>query len=106
MKKEREATLEKKLVREVTKIGGLCLKLYADSWQGIPDRMCLFPDGRIIFVEMKSTGEKARKIQLLRHRELQRRNFIVLVIDSSEQIKEFIRDQSEKINQWKTQKDT
>jgi hypothetical protein len=48
-----EKALERKLKKEVEKLGGLCLKCVTPGFTGIPDRMCLFPGGVVWFVEIK-----------------------------------------------------
>lgn len=88
---ESEKKLEKKLVSEVKRIGGWCIKMLTNHITGLPDRLCLFPDGIVVFVEVKTAGEKPKRIQTLVHSRLTRMGFEVLVIDSSDQIKEFIR---------------
>lgn len=87
---ESEKVLEKKLVREVRKVAGWCIKLLPNFVSGIPDRMCLLPHGRIIFVEMKGTGEEPSPIQFYVHSRLRRIGFTVLVIDSTSGINELI----------------
>ena len=87
---ESEKVLEPKLVKAVKAEGGWAIKLLATFVTGIPDRMCLFPGGRIVFVEMKTTGQKPRKIQRYVHRKLVRLGFIVLVIDSTPGIENLI----------------
>lgn len=89
--KESEKILEPKLAREVKKVGGWALKLPATFVSGLPDRLVLMPGGRAYFVEMKTTGEKPRKIQLAIHRKLRSMGFDVFVIDSTKGINEFIR---------------
>ncbi|MGF7049132.1 Holliday junction resolvase [Paenibacillus sp. DS2015] len=83
-----ESTLERKLVNRVRSQGGQCLKFTSPGTSGVPDRICLFPGGRVVFVEMKAPGEKARPLQLKRHRELQALGFDVRVIDSEVAINE------------------
>lgn len=93
MKIESEKLLEKKLVKRVKEeLKGWAIKLLATHITGIPDRMCLLPGGRIIFVEMKGTGLQPTKIQSRIHSRLRGLGFLVLVIDSSEKIEKFIRD--------------
>lgn len=85
-----EKTIERKLVEAVKNKGGLCLKLLSDYFTGLPDRLCLFPDQKAIFVELKSTGEKPRKIQVLVHNKLRALGFRVEVVDTLEGIAKFI----------------
>lgn len=90
--KESEKVLEKKLRVEVWKIGGITIKLPADYMKGVPDRMCLFPGGRIAFVEVKTTGEKPRAMQTFVHYKFQNLGFDVRVLEKSEQITKLIED--------------
>ncbi|MGI6198528.1 MAG: VRR-NUC domain-containing protein [Candidatus Cloacimonadaceae bacterium] len=82
----REQQIEQQL-RLMTKArGGLCLKFVSPGWNGAPDRIVLFPDGKAGFVEVKSPGKKPRKIQLLRHQQLRRLGFQVFVLDKTDDI--------------------
>ncbi len=87
---ESEKLLEKKLREAIKKLGGWCIKLVAVHISGIPDRLCLFPGGRLVFVELKGTSKKPTKIQLTIHRRLIQMGFQVEVIDSSEKIDKLI----------------
>ena len=82
----REKQIEKKLSEEAKKHGGIALKLVSPSFDGMPDRLVLIPDGHIVFVELKAPGKKPRPLQLARHRLLRSLGFRVYVIDSVEQI--------------------
>lgn len=86
--KESEKNIETTLVREIKRAGGLCLKLSPFGFAGIPDRICLLPGGRVFFVELKTTGKKPAKLQIIMHEKLKAMGFEVLVIDRKEQIKE------------------
>lgn len=48
-----EKDIEKALGRMIGRFGGRCLKWVCPGWAGIPDRVCLLPGGRVIFVETK-----------------------------------------------------
>lgn len=87
---ESEKVIERKLVERVKKEGGLCIKLLTSQYIGLPDRLCLFPSGRLIFVELKSTGQKPRKIQLCIHNRLRNLGFQVEVIDKEADIEKVI----------------
>jgi hypothetical protein len=82
MDKTSEKIIERKLVELTKQKGGLCIKLLTYQFIGLPDRMCLFPGGKVIFVELKSTGEKPKKIQINVHKMLRNLGFRVEVVDT------------------------
>lgn len=77
-----EKYLERKLVERIKAKGGLCLKFASITEAGYPDRLCLMPQGRTFWVELKTTGRKPTRLQLIRHTELRSRGFAVFVVDS------------------------
>lgn len=81
-----EREVERKLVAAVKSRGGICWKFVSPGTAGVPDRIVLMPKGRIAFVEVKAPGETPRKLQLSRHRLLQRLGFRVYVLDDKSQI--------------------
>lgn len=87
---ESEKTLEARLREEVKKAGGIALKFTSQYHRGIPDRIVLMPGGRIYFVEMKSTGRSATRLQKAAIRHLQEMGFNVRIIDTSEKLAQFI----------------
>ena len=86
----REREIERKLKNEVEKAGGLCLKFISPGFNGVPDRIILFPKGKITFIELKAPGEKPRPLQTARIQKLRDYGFRVEVIDSKERIGELI----------------
>ena len=52
--------------------------------------MCLFPGHKIVFVELKTTGRKPKRIQAYMHNKLRALGFRVEVIDSVEGVEQFI----------------
>ena len=95
---ESEKLLERKLVDKVKKLRGWALKLPATFVDGLPDRIVLWPDGTVEFVEMKTTKEKPRKLQLAIHRKLRKMNFRVHVIDTTKGINDFIREATTRLS--------
>ena len=81
----REKVVEKKLIDEVKKRGGLCEK-WISGTVGWPDRIIILPDGKIGFVEVKRPGEKPRAIQAHRHRRLEKLGMRVYVLDHPDEI--------------------
>lgn len=90
MIKESEKVIERKLVELIKAQRGLCIKLLCDQFMGLPDRMCLLPGCKIVFVEVKTTGQKPRKIQVYVHNQLKALGFRVEVIDSIEGVNRLI----------------
>ena len=85
-----EKLVERKLVELVKINGGMCIKLLCDQLIGLPDRLCLFPGHRIVFVELKTTGRKPKRIQIFMHNKLRALGFRVEVIDTVEGVINFI----------------
>jgi DsbC/DsbD-like thiol-disulfide interchange protein len=82
----REKEIEKKLKEAVKKAGGWCVKWVSPGNSGVPDRICLFPGGRIVFVELKAPGKKPRVLQEKQIKKIRKLGFRVEVIDSEEGI--------------------
>ena len=82
----RESYVESKLTTEVKKRGGLAVKFVSPGLDGVPDRLVLFPGGRLAFVEMKALGKKMRPLQVKRAEQLQALGFSVYCVDRPEMI--------------------
>jgi len=87
-----EKAIEQKLVLAVKSMGGIAPKFVSPGFDGMPDRLILFPGGRIAFVEVKAPGKKSRPLQLARHRLLRDLGFKVYVLDSVAGIKTILSD--------------
>jgi hypothetical protein len=79
-----ERDIEKKLVSEVKKAGGLALKFVSPGTDGVPDRIVLMPEGRMCFAELKAPSKKMRPLQRKRKEQLEALGFQVYCIDSLE----------------------
>lgn len=82
----REKDIEQKIVAAVKKRGGICPKWVSPGFDGVPDRIAIFPMARIGFIEVKAPGKKPRPLQKARIKLLRHFGFKVYVIDSVEQI--------------------
>jgi len=85
-----EKDLERKLVKAVRDSGGLALKFVSPGMEGVPDRLLLFPEGRVAFVEVKAPGEKPRPLQVHRMEQLRALGFRVYVADNPGRIEEIV----------------
>lgn len=86
----KEASVEKFLKDRIEANGGLCLKFNSTSMRGVPDRICILPNGRIFFVELKALGKKPRPEQLRVHRLFENMGQRVYVCDSKSSVCEVI----------------
>lgn len=84
-----EKDIEKYLISQIKKIGGLIWKLTSPSTSGVPDRIVI-RNGMIWFVELKRPNGNMRKLQLYRKSELQKQGFDVLCLDTKDKIDCFI----------------
>ena len=86
----REKETEQALVQTVKKMGGIAPKWVSPGLDGMPDRIVLFPKGKIAFVEVKAPGKRPRPLQVARHELLRRLGFRVYVLDDKDKIGEMI----------------
>lgn len=82
----REKHIEQRFRKAVAAAGGLALKFVSPGFDGMPDRLALFPDGKCGFVEVKAPGEKPRPLQESRIAMLRKMGFRAFVLDGMEQI--------------------
>jgi hypothetical protein len=75
-----ERDIEGYLVREVGRVGGLCLKLDSSTTKGIQDRLLLLPGANVVFVEMKKPGGRVGVLQQVRKKQIERLGFKSVVV--------------------------
>lgn len=83
-----EKDIEHKLkILVETKLGGLCLKWVCPGWRGVPDRILLFPGGRVYFVELKRPkGGKVDPLQTWWKRRLEKLGFKVWHVYNADEL--------------------
>lgn len=86
----KEKTVERHLVAEIEKAGGMALKFPPIFFAGFPDRIVLLPGAVIVFVETKAPGKTARKLQARVHAKLRRIGFRVEVLDTKDAVDGFM----------------
>ena len=85
-----EKYIERKLVKTAKNMGGLALKFVSPGFDGVPDRIVLFPGGCVGFVELKSPGGTMRPLQVRRKKQMESLGFKVFCVDGTEQIEEVL----------------
>ena len=86
MPKQSEKGTEKYLKEQVHKAGGICRKYVSPGIRGVPDEICLMPNGKVIWVELKSEGDQPEQHQLREHWRMQALGHIVYIIDTKERV--------------------
>lgn len=76
----KESSIERWIRQQIVRSGGLFLKWVSPGNEGVPDRICILPDGRIIFVELKTESGKLSEVQKYQIRRLRERGCRVEVI--------------------------
>lgn len=84
-----EHHIEQALKHSVEAAGGICWKLVSPGTNGVPDRICIM-HGRVVFVELKAPGRQPRPIQHRRMKQLTDHGMSVLVVDSTDGIREVL----------------
>jgi len=85
-----EKEIEKYLREQVKKLGGVAYKFVSPGNVGVPDRLVLLPNGKIIFIELKQLGKKPSKNQEMQIKRIRNLGFKVLVLDSKEKINQLL----------------
>lgn len=81
-----EKEIENYLVRKIKNKKGIAYKFTSPGNSGVPDRLCLLPNGKIFFVELKSPGKKPRALQVNQIRKIANLGQRVYVVDSKEMV--------------------
>ena len=86
-----EKEIEKFLIKEIKKLGGLCYKWVSPGNAGVPDRIVLLPNRPAMFVELKTDKGKLSRLQEVQIKKLKSINDQVYILHGLEEVKEFIK---------------
>lgn len=90
---ENEKGTEKYLRDEIKRIGGKAYKFVSPGNAGVPDRLICLPEGRVIFVELKSQGKHSTALQKLQQKRLRQLGFTVYSdIDTKQKVDELVKE--------------
>lgn len=83
---DNERNIEQYFVAKVRAAGGWPVKLSCPGTAGMPDRMVLWQDGLVCFVELKRPGGKPRNLQWRQLGRISKRGFDVRVVSTREDV--------------------
>lgn len=85
-----EKAIEQYLVKKVREAGGRAYKFVSPGNRGVPDRVVIFPGGRVVFAEIKCKTGKLSAQQKNQIEKLRGLNQTVQVIYSKEDVNRFM----------------
>ena len=88
----KESVIEARLVRLVRSRGGLCFKFVSPGNPGVPDRIVITPEGRTVYVELKTEVGRLAAIQKWQHAEMRKRGAEVRTLKGLDQVLAFVEE--------------
>lgn len=88
----KESTIESRLVRGAYKLGWLALKFVSPGNAGVPDRMLIGPDGRVVFAELKTETGKLTALQSAQIARLRKYGQDVRVLYGMKDVNAFLKE--------------
>ena len=88
----KESAIEAKLVRMVRDRGGLCYKFVSPGNPGVPDRIVITPDGKSIYVELKTEMGRLAAVQHWQLEQMRKRGLDVRVLKGLPEVKAFVEE--------------
>ena len=85
--------IERRLVMETLRRGGVALKFVSPGCAGVPDRIVMMPGGKMGFAELKAPGETERPLQEWVQDQIRRLGFTVYsTVDGPEAVDRVLED--------------
>ncbi|CUO52758.1 VRR-NUC domain [[Eubacterium] contortum] len=87
-----EKDIENWLNKKVKQLGGLSFKFVSPNNPGVPDRIYIFPGGKVYFVELKTEIGKLSGIQKWQRERFTEMGCRFYLVKGMNQAKEFIKE--------------
>lgn len=87
-----EKEIERRMVKIVKDRGGLCYKFVSPNNPGVPDRIIITPEGRVVFVELKTEIGRLANIQKWQLDEMRKRGADVRVAKGWDAVKALLEE--------------
>ena len=90
-----ESRIEKKFTRELKALGCLVYKFVSPGNAGVPDRLVIYPDGTVAFIELKTEQGKASPAQEYQITKLRRQGVPCHILHGIGEVEEYLMDARE-----------
>jgi len=87
-----ESKIEEWLNKQIKNIGGLSFKWVSPSNPGVPDRIYIFPNNQVYFVELKTEIGRLSSIQKWQRERLQQMGVNYRLVKGMEEARELIKE--------------
>lgn len=87
-----EHELEDFATARLAEAGALCLKFVSPGFPGVPDRIVIGENGKVVFVEFKAPGQRPRRLQPAVHSMLRKMGHRVEVVDTFGQVMNLVKE--------------
>ena len=88
----KESAIEESFREQVKKKNCLCFKFISPGNSGVPDRIVVTPEGKVIFVELKARGGMVGRVQQYQINRLLDRNCDVRILRGMDDVNRFVEE--------------
>lgn len=88
----KESDIERWLVSQIKDLGGIADKFVSPGNPGVPDRIIVMPNGRIIFAELKTEIGRLSNIQKWQRERYQRMGVDYRIVKGMKAAKELVKE--------------
>lgn len=100
-----ERQIENGMRKNIERAGGKFLKWVSPGNDGVPDRIAIFPNGSIWFVELKADKGRVAPLQEYWQKELTRMNCNAVIIRGKEEAIAWCTERSVEVELWRAVND-
>ena len=93
----RESAIQQKVMQKCMQRGILCVKVDSSSSRGLPDLLCILPNGTVLFVELKTKTGKLSRLQEHMISKIEKNKGNVFVVRSVEQFEDLVASYTTKL---------
>jgi len=92
-----ESQIEEWLNKKIKEIGGLSFKWVSPGNPGVPDRIYVFPNNQVYFVELKTESGRLSNIQKWQRQRLKDLGVNYRLVKGMQEAKEFVKELKDEV---------